>query len=184
MLATSRDERADKRVERLETVFAAAERLGAVITIREMLMVIAFVTTGGLACEDVHKMRRRRKYGWQNRYAFYNLLFQLPPNLNPERLKRIPALSYLRRLDPGTRAQRQIDEQLINELGVFSSNQLDLLFASQGQSGKLLDAAEGIDGIIGNPRSKNERQVEADLSNEVVRSLRRRAYFDEISKES
>lgn len=180
MLSISRDSLAAKRIERLEVLFASAERLGAVITIREMLMISAFITTGGLVCKDVHQRARKEKSGWQHRYAYYNVIFDSPPHLNAEQIKRIPILSKLRRLDVGKRARRALDEKLINELGVFSTGQLDLKFATPGSGKTNVDAAEGIDQIIGNPRNSKERKDEAVFSSLVVRSLRRRAFFDSL----
>jgi hypothetical protein len=85
-------------------------------------------------------------------------------------------------LDVGTRARRGLDERLINELGVFSTGQLDLKFAIPGAGPGTIDAAEGIDQIIGNPRNTKERKDEAEFSSVVVRSLRRRAFFDGLSE--
>lgn len=180
MLSISRDVLATKRIERLEALFASAERLGAVITIREMLMIAAFITTGGLVCKDVHQRARQKKAGWQHSYAYYNVVFDPPPHLNAEQVKRIPILANLRRLDVGKRALRAIDERLINELGVFTTGQLDLNFAILGAAVGTVDAAEGIDQIIGNPRNTKERKDEAQFSSIVVRSLRRRAFFDAL----
>lgn len=181
MLSNSRDALATKRIESLEALFASAERLGAVITIREMLMIVAFLTTGGLVCKEVHQ-KAKKKPGWQHRYAYYNVIFNPPPHLNAEQIRRIPILEKLKRLDVGTRARRGLDERLINELGVFSTGQLDLKFAIPGAGPGTIDAAEGIDQIIGNPRNTKERKDEAEFSSVVVRSLRRRAFFDGLSE--
>jgi hypothetical protein len=184
LLTVSKDAVAQSRVMRLKGLLAASERLGAVITMREMLMIVSFAITGGLLCADVHRRRRSGKRGWQHRYAFYNLLFLNPPTLKPEQINRIPALSRLKKLDPGMRASRILDEKLINELGVFPTEELDLCFQSPTTSSGYLDAADGIDDIVGNPRNKKERTKEFKDSVEVVRSLRRRAYFDGISKQA
>lgn len=179
LLSPAQDILAETRINHLEILFSSAERLGAVITIREMLMIASFIITGGYVCEDVHRKLRSRKIGWQHEYAFYNVLFDLPSHLNAEQVKRIPILAGLKRLDIGSRAYRKIDEKLINELGVFETGQLDLQFAIKGAS--VIDASEGIDQIIGNPRNAKERKTEADFSSVIVRSLRRRAFFDAIS---
>lgn len=184
LFSASKDAAPQSRVQRLEGLLAVSERLGAVITIREMLMIVSFAITGGLLCADVHRRLRSGKRGWQHRYAFYNLLFLNPPTLKPEQINRIPALSRLKKLDPGMRANRFLDEKLINELGVFPTNELDLCFQSDTEPSGYLDAADGIDNIVGNPRNKKERIKEAKGSVQVVRSLRRRAYFDGVSKEA
>jgi hypothetical protein len=184
LLANFKDAESQSRNSRIEGLLAVSERLGAVVTIREMLMIAAFIITGGLLCADVHRRLRNRKKGWQHHFAFYNLLFVPPPTLMIEQINRIPALSRLKKLDPGMRAVRALDEKLINELGVFQPGELDLCFPMPSSSAGYLDAADGIDDIIGNPRNNRERKQEADFSSEVVRALRRRAYFDGVSGEA
>ena len=51
----------------IRALFATAERMGAVITTRQALAVIAFAITGGLVCEDVHRRYNRDRTGtsWQ-----------------------------------------------------------------------------------------------------------------------
>lgn len=179
-------ERADEgvaaiRKEKLRLLFATLERIGYVITIRDMLMAFAYLLTGGLKCEDVHRMRRRRKQGWQQAYAFYNLAFAAPDTLSKEQLKRLPLMQQLPKLDPGRRAIREIDERIVNQQGIFAHGQLDLQFrAPSTSSDDLIDAADGIDEIIGDPRNKKQRADEAENVTRVVRSLRRRAYIDGI----
>jgi hypothetical protein len=169
------------RKEKLRLLFATLERIGYVITIRDMLMAFAYLLTGGLKCEDVHRMRRRRKKGWQQAYAFYNLAFEPPATLALEQLKRLPLMQQLPKLDPGRRAIREIDERIVNQQGIFAHGQLDLQFPAPSTSSQdLIDAADGIDEIIGDPRNKKQRMDEAENVTRVVRGLRRRAYVDGI----
>jgi hypothetical protein len=61
---------------------------------------------------------------------------------------------------------------------------MDLLFrVSRDRSSDRIDAANGIDEVIGNPRNQKERASEANFVRAVVRSLRRRAFFDGIDFE-
>ncbi|NKW91941.1 hypothetical protein HGD87_05310 [Rhodobacteraceae bacterium R_SAG9] len=175
----SGDKVAVKRKEKLRLLFATLERIGYVITIRDMLMAFAYLLTGGLKCEDVHRMRRgRRKRGWQRAFAFYNLAFEAPETLSREQFKRLPLMQQLPKLDPGRRAIREIDERIINQQEIFAHGELDLQFPSTSSSENLVDAADGIDEIIGDPRNKKQRADEAESVTRVVRSLRRRAYVD------
>lgn len=181
LLATSSGLEAETRQKNLETLFATVERLGSVVTIRELLMVTAFALTSGLLCKDVESRVQRGKPGWQNKHIFYNTLFACPPNLSKDRMRHIPVLLEIRRLDPGLQSKREIDEKIINTQGVFPEGEIDLKFRAQ-DNGKLvvIDAANGIDEIIGVPTSRKERNQEASLVESVVRSLRRRAYFDGV----
>ncbi|MEO9651655.1 MAG: hypothetical protein ABJ226_07475 [Roseobacter sp.] len=182
MLSERVDETATIRKAKMRLLLATLERIGFVITIRDMLMTFAYLLTGGLKCEDVHRMRRRRKKGWQQNFAFYNLAFQAPDTVSKEQLKRLPMMQQLPKLDPGRRAIREIDERVVNQQEIFPHGQLDLQFAAPSSSADdLIDAADGIDEIIGDPRNRKQRADEAQYVTRVVRSLRRRAYFDGIS---
>lgn len=169
----------EMRIRKLEELFATVERLDHVITIREMLMLVAYFITGGLRCEDVHS--RAGTIGWQYAYAFYNLLFLGAPDIPEDRLyKGIPLLSVFARLDPGAIASRMVDERLLNLANVFRPGQLDLAFAVRTGSGsRLADGANGIDDLAGTPQNRIEFQKEAEKTGAVVASLRRRAFFDD-----
>ena len=174
--------KAVNRQERIDLLFATVERLGTVITIREILMAISYLLTGGLDCSDVHKKLQHRKNGWQHRYTFYNTLFQAPPELNADKLKKISVLTSFSQLDPGHRSIREVDEKLINEQGIFDTNSLDLNFIYRaGEKHIDIDAANGIDEVIGNPRNRKERSKEATFIQDVVRAVRRKLFFDDAT---
>lgn len=178
LLSHSKNKLGLNRQKRLVDLFATAERLGVVVTIREMLMSVSYMLTGGLTCRDVHKNDRDGKQGWQNKYAFYNLVFEAPNNDVYQKLSKIPVVGELSKLDPGKVAKRDMDESLINEHDIFGVGEVDLLFRTKIAKGELIDAARGIDEIIGNPRSRKERDREADFIIKILRSLRRRYFFD------
>lgn len=170
------------RLQRLEEIFEVMERLGVVVTIREMLMLVSYLITGGLDCNDIDKKASsaKGKIGWQHHWAFYNLLFSPPPNLPVERAtKGIPLLTSLMKLDPGGIAVRTVDEKILNWGNLFSPKQLDLLFLiGSGSRATVVDAAYGIDDFIGNPQNRAELLTEAETVNNAVASLRRRSFFD------
>ena len=89
------------------TLFATAERSGAVITTRQALATISYTITGGLQCTDVH---RRRQRGPQRRVVAVPA--PVPPGAVRRRTSRVverghvPAIDALRRLDPGAVAMR------------------------------------------------------------------------------
>jgi len=182
---TVSEPKSEIRRSRIDLLFATAERLGNVVTIREILMALSYIITGGLGCSDVHKMCSNRKKGWQNKYAFYNLIFNPPKEINQDKLRKIPILNCFRQLDPGGRAMRSVDEKLINEQGVFREGLIDLSFIYRGQGKELtIDAANGIDEIIGNAKSKKERNSESKLVEILVRSLRRKYFFEDSDNNS
>jgi hypothetical protein len=177
----------ERRQRRLEEVFEVVERLGHVVTIREMLMLVAYLITGGLTCMDVDQRLSgaTSKPGWQYAWAFYNLLFRPPPNLPPDRAdKGIPILAALRRLDPGAIAVREVDEQILNRGEMFDAGQLDLQFLMTTAGKQLVvDAAFGIDDFHGNPQNRADLAREAEATGLAVRALRRRAFFDAVENE-
>jgi len=179
LLSHSKNQLGLNRQKRLVDLFATAERLGVVVTIREMLMSVSYILTGGLKCKDVHQRVKMGKPGWQSKYAFYNLVFEPPNDEVEKKLSKIPVVGKLSKLDPGKIAKREMDESLINEHDVFEEGEIDLLFRTKITSKvELIDAASGIDEIIGNPRSRKERENEATFIIKILRSLRRRYFFD------
>jgi hypothetical protein len=180
LLAGRSQDSANQRVLRIEELLSTIERLGFVVTIREMLMLLAYIITGGLTCTDVHRLASSSKV-WQNKYAFYNLLFEKPETLTEDRLlKGIPILSAFFRIDPGARAFRPLDERLINIGDVFEAGQLDLKFEiALNGSKRTIDASTGIDEIVGNPKTRSDRDKESQAVIKVVTALRRRAFFDD-----
>jgi len=178
LLDVQNDTLAERRRERTEILFATLERLGVVVTIREMLMAVAYFLTAGLSCKDVHA--RSSKDGWQHEYAYYNLLFAPPKGITRDKLSRIPIMLELPRLDPGMRGSRVVDERLINEQDVFRDGEMDLQFTNNVfAQPPIIDASHGVDDVIGNPSSNRERKKEIAFIEKIVRSLRRRAFFDE-----
>lgn len=158
---------------------AIAERLGTVITIREILMTVAYLLTGGLRCADVHKEYTRRIDGWQHEFAFYSLLFAPPARLSRDKLARIPLLRELQALDPGLIADRRVDERLINDSDIFADASFELVFEKRlGGRPLKVDAKNGIDEIVANARSREQRDAEAEFTRDVIRGLRRRDFFD------
>jgi hypothetical protein len=147
-----------------------------------MLMLVAYLITGGLTCRDVdiRLTGDLPKNGWQHAWTYYNLLFRSPPNLPADRAeKAIPMLSACRRLDPGAIAVRSVDEKILNKGNVFGPNELDLQFSiGVGARQVAVDASNGIDDFNGNPQSKAELLREAEATGVAVSALRRRAFFD------
>ena len=182
-LSASSSDQATIRLSRIDTLFATVERLGSVVTIREILMAIAYLITAGLGCENVHQKLSNRKRGWQSKYTFYNSMFDPPPELNSDKLKKIPVLADFSKLDPGQRSIREIDEMLLNDQGIFDEHLPDLQFVYRGADSSIdVDAANGIDEVIGNPRNRKERVNEAAFVQDVVRSLRRKFFFEDPSE--
>lgn len=156
------DDRASRRRDRWADLFRIAERIGVVVTVRELLVAVAYAVTGGLRCEDVHVQVKGQAVSrrWQWSHLFFQILFdgmtalrRASPGL------RIPPA--MERLDPGRHANREIDEHL--EIAISDT------FRPYDPTGDSLGA--GMD----------ETSPEADRSDHLTltRFLRRQAFFED-----
>ncbi|MDP2270470.1 MAG: hypothetical protein Q8K32_07025 [Archangium sp.] len=102
------DARARDRREAIRLLLQVIEESGQVVTFRELLILIAYMITGGLSCKDV--ALRSKKNDWQHEYGYAQLTFA--PPLTEDQKKSFPVFDALSRLDPGKKANRLIDEPL------------------------------------------------------------------------
>jgi hypothetical protein len=103
--------RGPTRVGAIEALLQTAERIGAVITIRELLMLVAYAMTGGYRCTDVHRRSGRRD--WQHDFEFTQNLFG--DRLSPSQRGSLRSLRQVRLADPGSVALRNVDDALTPE---------------------------------------------------------------------
>ncbi|MBM7505913.1 hypothetical protein ACFPER_02270 [Agromyces aurantiacus] len=110
--ALSDSARGPSRRRAIREVFSAAERTGSVITARQALSTLAYAITGGLTCEDVHDNYQTSPLdrSWQYPYQYHQALFG--DRLSAQQRQQVPAISALRRLDPGRVSRRQVDDAL------------------------------------------------------------------------
>jgi hypothetical protein len=99
----------EMRAERIRRLYELVERLGEVVTIRQVLIHLAYLITGNLTCDEVHKLSPD---GDHSAFAFTSTLFVEGA---PESFVVSHGLfSSLRRLDPAHNASRSVDETLMN----------------------------------------------------------------------
>lgn len=136
-----------------------AEQTGYVLTIREALILVAFVVTGGLDCQGVHSLHRGQRLAG---FSFLESLFEreLPPN----DMRQLGILERIRRFDPGRTAIRSIDERLHQELE---------------WSGGLGDSVLEVGARPPSTRDQLRREQREHLGR--IRHARRRDYFTEDS---
>lgn len=159
------DERAEIRREKFGELLRIAERTGTIVTIRELLVTIAFALTRGLRCSDVHTRVQQGPVDrqWQWEYLFHEAIFGRMGLLR----KSSPGLrapAAMSRIDPGNHADRRIDETLDADGG--------------GHHFRPYDPTVDTTGIEW--RDQPPYQVRADQLR-LTRFLRRRAFFDEES---
>lgn len=157
---------ASLRRERITELLRIAERTGTVITIRELLVTIAFALASDLRCEDVHRNVQRSPVDtkWQWAHLFHEVLFERIALLKEKSGGlRVPA--SLTRLDPGRFADRRIDEELDIEEDESS-------FRPYDPTGDVI----GVDWRDQTPEAARDEQLRLN------RFLRRRAFFGSVSR--
>jgi hypothetical protein len=150
------------RRDGLHELLQVVEQTGVSITIRELLILMAFTITGGLDCKAVHSKTdaQASSSSWQNRHLFSQALFE--PPIDEERKKSLHLLQVLRRLDPGKHAIRAVDD-------VLASTQLPDDLEAAGISRAATGTA---------PKSRKEAAVVAASHKELFRYLRRLDFFN------
>lgn len=145
------DPSAPSRIDGLNDLIRIVEESGYVLTIRECLVLLAFLLTGGRSCEDVANESGALK---KADHDFTDYLFtgdgarELP--------RALPVLAKIRRLDPGLRGIREIDDLL------------------QGHADRILASD---DGLATPPRNKKQKQKQTDTQRNTFRRLRRDDFF-------
>ena len=100
------------RVEAIRRLYEIVEQLGEVVTIRQVMIHLAWLLTGNLVCKDVHQQKRGTD---RSKFSHTSSLFG---DQAPEHFIRSHGLfSRLRRLDPAWSASREIDDLLVTEEG-------------------------------------------------------------------
>lgn len=154
-----RTEEANRRRAGLVQLVRTAEQTGYVLTIREALILVAYLVTGGLKCDEVHELHRRKNRSELRKNEIDALMFER--RLSDAEAAQLGVLSRIRRFDPGTVPHRDIDEAIVRELE--DNNDL-------GESAWF--------GAGPYAQSKRQRREEALFLRNEVKSGRRRAYFN------
>lgn len=156
------DPRAAGRRAGLQSLLRIVEESGQVVTIRELLILIAYLVTGGVSCDRVAERVRAKPNddAWQWSYAYHEALFH--PWLSKDQSRSLPVLQHFRKLDPGAHAIRRVDEPL--STGVVER---DEAFPPPFESAP--DRA---------PRTRKQAKEEGERLRKLMMFLRRRDYFE------
>jgi hypothetical protein len=144
----------------LRDLIRITEESGYVLTFREVLVLVAFLVTGGLSCGEVEERHRdgRRRDGL-SKYRLLEVLFNAP--LNEDQAEVLRILQRIRLLDPGRIALRSVDEELHRSLET---------------NGQLGAGVFGDDSV--QPKTKRDRDREVDQYRAVIRNARRMAWLN------
>lgn len=141
----------------LSDLLGVVERTGHVITVREMLILISHLITGGLRCDAVRAASEDSEPGWQWKYLYHQVCFgALVP---PEVSEGLGVFRGLRTLDPGNRALRSVDDRLDipMEVGPFDPPVAEILTEA--------------------PKTSSQAALQARMHANLWRDLRRRDIF-------
>lgn len=163
----------ERRARGIIHLFKMAELFGQIITIREMLIVMAFIITGNLDCKAVHaRLKKRDKKGWQSEYSFYNNIFA--NNVSVHHLRKVPLLSCFMKFDPARVSRRRVDDRFIIGFDL-NPEQPDLYFKMKKNSYNALSEGSGL--LLTSSGSETGREEE-ERNLEAMKILRRRDFFD------
>lgn len=151
------------RREGIRLLFEVVERSGHIVTIRELLIAISHLVTGGLQCSDVHMQGSSQSDHWVASHAYHELLFG--SQLEESSMGAMSVFESIRRIDPGRRAIRQVDDRLDPSL-----------IANVGPHHEQVDL-----GSDGAPKTKKDREREAQAHRQLWQFMRRRNFFDSQS---
>ena len=91
-----------------------AEQSGHVLTFREALILVSYLITGDLNCEDVAEIHVSSKPRRLAQYHLETLAFER--ELSDAQAAQLPILARIRRYDPGLIPLRRIDERMIDAM--------------------------------------------------------------------
>ncbi len=151
-----------KRAEGLRTLLRIVEQTGHIITIRELLILVAFLITGNSGCAEIAKKHQRSRddTSWQYRYLFFQSLFE--PPLNQDQARSLPLLGVLSRFDPGRNAIRRVDDVL----------------AADTDLPEMPFVPPELRASIFTPRSRQQARNEGAKHRSRISFLRRRDFFE------
>lgn len=160
-----------KRAEGLRTLLRIVEQTGHIVTVRELLILVAFLLTGNTGCAEVEQRHRRSREdtSWQFQYLYFQTLFE--PPLNQDQARSLSLLSVLSRFDPGRNSIRRVDDVL----------------AADTDLPEMPFVPPDLRASIFTPRSKQQARSEGAKHRSRISFLRRRDFFeletDRIRKE-
>jgi len=150
---------AERRRDGFTQLVRTAEQTGYVFTIREALILTAYLVTGGLTCEVVHELHRKRASRQLQDHDLSRLMFDRP--LSDRESKQLGVLERIRRYDPGRIPHRDVDEEAVRTLEDNDQLGVEAWFGSAGTA-----------------QSRRQRRDEARQLRQQVRTERRHSFFE------
>jgi hypothetical protein len=177
-LLKSENAKATRRRSGIIFLFRLAELYGHPTTIREMLMLLGYIITGGLTCQNIRSNNSGQSNGeWQSEYAFHQLIFG--DGKSNYELNQLPLLKRLRFFDPAKSSRRSADDRYVVGVEGLGEDDSDLAFEfSAGNATEVRDAHKTMQGGYVEGTGSETGVEEAGAMTEAARLLRRRDFFD------
>lgn len=161
---------------RMMRMYKSLDMNGKHMTMRELLIHLAYTQTGGMACKDIHEASNSESIQGLAKKSYYENFFG--NNLRPEVFEEIGGIQEFKSLDPGYISDSLIDDFLLN--GDLSSNE-QIKNTHQTLFGKDIDVENGayyedVKMYRSNIHGDNVNGVE--LMNKWFPRLRRKYYFE------
>lgn len=162
--------------KRMMRMYKSLDMNGKHMTMRELLIHLAYTQTGGMACKDIHEASNSESIQGLAKKSYYENFFG--NNLRPEVFEEIGGIQEFKSLDPGYISDSLIDDFLLN--GDLSSNE-QIKNTHQTLFGKDIDVENGayyedVKMYRSNIHGDNVNGVE--LMNKWFPRLRRKYYFE------
>ncbi len=104
---------AEERVgERLTVLYRLLEHMDVHVTVRDMLIHLAYMVTGGLSCEEVVRAHRDEPSHDLHTRAYYENCWGI--HASPTDLRKLTVVHHLRTLDVGDYSLYEVDDFIIN----------------------------------------------------------------------
>ncbi|MER2009967.1 hypothetical protein [Exiguobacterium sp. s91] len=161
---------------RMMRMYKSLDMNGKHMTMRELLIHLAYTQTGGMACKDIHEASNSESIQALAEKSYYENFFG--NNLRPEVFEEIGGIQEFKSLDPGYISDSLIDDFLLN--GDLSSNE-QIKDTHHTLFGKDIDVENGayyedVKMYRSNIHGDNVNGVE--LMNKWFPRLRRKYYFE------
>ncbi len=161
---------------RIMRMYKSLDMNGKHMTMRELLIHLAYTQTGGMACKDIHEASNSESIQALAKKSYYENFFG--NNLRPEVFEEIGGIQEFKSLDPGYISDSLIDDFLLN--GDLSSNE-QIKDTHHTLFGKDIDIENGayyedVKMYRSNIHGDNVNGIE--LMNKWFPRLRRKYYFE------
>jgi len=161
---------------RMMRMYKSLDMNGKHMTMRELLIHLAYTQTGGMTCKDIHEASNSESIQALAKKSYYENFFG--NNLRPEVFEEIGGIQEFKSLDPGYISDSLIDDFLLN--GDLSSNE-QIKDTHHTLFGKDIDVENGayyedVKMYRSNINGDNVNGIE--LMNKWLPKLRRKYYFE------